>query len=145
MKKPESLRRTLTEAISHLRENPDNLHIFVDDGSLVSTLAPSLSWEYRYTLNVMVTDFAGDQNLLMATVLAWMREHQPEVMANPELRNSCISFEAVILNNGTCDLSIDLKLTERILVSPSGENMVVCAVTEPETPEWRDDYWLTAR
>lgn len=145
MKKPDSLRRALTEAVSHLRENPDHLHIFVDDGSMVSTLAPSLSWEYRYTLNMMVTEFAGDQNLLMATVLAWMREHQPDVMANPELRNSSISFEAVILNNNTCDLSIDLKLTERIVVSPSGENMVVEAVPEPDNPELRDDYWLTSK
>lgn len=145
MKKPDSLRRALTEAVSHLRENPDQLHIFVDDGSMVSTLAPSLSWEYRYTLNMMVTEFAGDQNLLMATVLAWMREHQPDVMANPELRNSSISFEAVILNNNTCDLSIDLKLTERIVVSPSGENMVVEAVPEPDNPELRDDYWLTSK
>lgn len=145
MKKPDSLRQALTQSVEHLRRNPDTLHIFVDDGRLASTLAPSLSWEYRYTLNIMVTDFAGDQNLLLATVLAWMRENQPDVMANPELRDSSIAFEAVILSNKTCDLSIDLKLTERVVVSPSGENLVVEAVPEPENPELRDDYWLSSR
>lgn len=145
MKKPDSLRRALSSAVSCLRENPDNLHIFVDDGSLVSTLAPSLSWEYRYTLNVVVTEFSGDQNLLMAALLGWVHEHQPDIMANPDLRNNGFTFEAVILNNNTSDISIDLRLTERVVVSPSGENMVVSAVPEPENPELRDDYWLSSR
>ncbi|OAT32116.1 phage tail protein [Buttiauxella brennerae ATCC 51605] len=145
MKKPDSLRRALTEASSHLRENPDSLHIFVDDGSVVSTLAPSLSWEYRYTLNVMVTEFSGDQNLLMAALLAWVHENQPDIMANPDLRNNGFTFEAVIINHTTCDISIDLRLTERVVMTPSGENMVVEAVPEPENPELRDDYWLTSK
>jgi len=142
VKKPDSLRCALNEGVAQLRDNPETLHIFVDDGSLISTLAPSLSWEYRYTLNVVVTDFAGDQNLLMAVLLAWIRENQPDLMANPDLRSNGFTFEAVILSNNTCDMSIDLRLTERVIVTPSGETMVVSAVPEPEDVEMRDDYWL---
>lgn len=41
------------------------LRIFVDNGSIASTLATSLSFEKRYTLNVIVTDFTGDFDLLI--------------------------------------------------------------------------------
>ncbi|HHH7214804.1 TPA: phage tail protein [Escherichia coli] len=58
----------------YVRNNPDKLHLFVDNGSLVATGASSMSWEYRYTLNAVIEDFSGDQNLLMAPVLLWLRD-----------------------------------------------------------------------
>ena len=69
MNKPQSLRRALNSAVPYVRDNPDKLHLFVDNGTVVATGAASLSWEYRYTLNVVVVDFSGDQGLLMAPVL----------------------------------------------------------------------------
>ena len=74
MLKPDSLRRALTDAVTVLKTNPDMLRIFVDNGSIASTLATSLSFEKRYTLNVIVTDFTGDFDLLIVPVLAWLRE-----------------------------------------------------------------------
>ncbi|WP_167588446.1 phage tail protein, partial [Escherichia coli] len=70
--KPQSLRHALNKAVTYVRNNPDKLHLFVDNGSLVATGASSMSWEYRYTLNVVIEDFSGDQNLLMAPVLLWL-------------------------------------------------------------------------
>ncbi|EKF2709667.1 phage tail protein, partial [Escherichia coli] len=80
MLKPDSLRRALTDAVTVLKTNPDMLRIFVDNGSIASTLATSLSFEKRYTLNVIVTDFTGDFDLLIVPVLAWLRENQPDIM-----------------------------------------------------------------
>ena len=77
MNKPQSLRRALNKAVPYVRNNPDKLHLFVDNGSLVATGTSSMSWEYRYTLNVVIEDFSGDQNLLMAPVLLWLRDNQP--------------------------------------------------------------------
>ena len=57
MLKPDSLRRALTDAVTVLKTSPEMLRIFVDNGSIASTLATSLSFEKRYTLNVIVTDF----------------------------------------------------------------------------------------
>ncbi len=45
MLKPDSLRRALTDAVTVLKTNPDMLRIFVDNGSIASTLAASLSFE----------------------------------------------------------------------------------------------------
>lgn len=135
MNKPASLRKALNEGVPHIRDNPECLHIFVDAGNVVATLAPSLSYEYSYTLNLIVTDFAGDQNLLMVPILYWLQKNQPDIMANNELREHGFSFEVDILNHKTSDISIDLKLTERVVVRKVGENVIVEAVPEPGDPE----------
>ncbi|EFN7677311.1 hypothetical protein EGX56_16365 [Escherichia coli] len=43
------MRHALNKAVPYVRNNPDKLHLFVDNGSLVATGASSMSWEYRYT------------------------------------------------------------------------------------------------
>ncbi|STU59391.1 putative prophage, tail completion protein [Klebsiella pneumoniae subsp. pneumoniae] len=56
MQKPNSLRKALTDAVPVLRTNPDMLCLRLDDGNNTATLARSLSFEKRYTLNIVVTD-----------------------------------------------------------------------------------------
>lgn len=110
--------------------------------SLVATGASSMSWEYRYTLNVVVEDFSGDQNLLMAPVLLWFRENQPDAINNPELREKLLTFEVDILRNDVCDISLNLQLTERVLVSTDGGISTVEAEPEPNEPE---EMWTVKR
>ncbi|WP_024554318.1 phage tail protein [Franconibacter helveticus 513] len=139
MNKPSSLREAL-QSIPYLAANPDALHLFVDDGKVVSTGAPGLSWEYRYTLNLVVTDYSGDQNLLIAVVLAWLATNQPDDLHNPDLREKLFRFQVDVLSNTLADISIHLALTERVLVTQSGDEAVVQAVPEPEVP---DEYWTS--
>ncbi|WP_336282613.1 phage tail protein [Cronobacter dublinensis] len=138
MNKPQSLRHALNKSVPYVRENPDRLHLFVDNGSLVATAAASISWEYRYTLNVVVTDFTGDQNLLMAPILYWLRDNQPDALQNPDEREKLFTFEVDILGNGACDLSLNLKLTERVLAREVNGQMQVEAVPEPDEPK---EFW----
>lgn len=42
MNKPQSLRHALNKAVPYVRNNPDKLHLFVDNGSLVATGASSI-------------------------------------------------------------------------------------------------------
>jgi len=138
MNKPQSLRAALNKAVPYVRENPDRLHLFVDNGSLVATSAASISWEYRYTLNVVVTDFTGDQNLLMAPILFWLRDNQSDMLQNATERERLFTFEVDILGNGACDLSLNLKLTERVVAQEVDGSIQVKAVPEPDEPadEW---------
>jgi len=138
MNKPQSLRAALNKAVPYVRENPDRLHLFVDNGSLVATSATSISWEYRYTLNVVVTDFTGDQNLLMAPILFWLRDNQSDMLQNATERERLFTFEVDILGNGACDLSLNLKLTERVVAQEVDGSIQVEAVAEPDEPtdEW---------
>ena len=129
MLKPDSLRRALTDAVTVLKTNPDMLRIFVDNGSIASTLATSLSFEKRYTLNVIVTDFTGDFDLLIVPVLAWLRENQPDIMTTDAGQKKGFTFYADI-NNG-----ISLLLTERTLVSEVDGALHVKNIPEPPPPE----------
>ena len=117
MLKPESLRKHLATAIPELARNPDQLLVFIDNGSLASTAADGLSFEYRYTLNLILTDYAGHPDTVMVPLLIWIGIHQNELLANPGNR-SAIAFDADLLANDKVDLSIRLPLTERVGVHP---------------------------
>ncbi|NEG80116.1 phage tail protein [Pantoea agglomerans] len=142
MNKPQSLRSALNKSVQYVADNPDRLHLFVDSGQLVATSAASLSWEYRYTLNVVITDFTGDQNLLMAPVLLWLRENQPDALQNSEARERLFLFEVDILGNDRCDISMDLKLTERVVATTVDGKISIEAVPEPDAPE---EIWTVKR
>ena len=142
MNKPQSLREALNKAVEYVRANPDRLHLFVDSGASVATSAASVSWEYRYTLNVVITDFTGDQNLLMAAVIYWLRTNQPDALQNAAERDRLFTFEVDILGNGACDISINLKLTERVIAEEVEGVTVVRAVPEPDEPE---ETWTVKR
>ncbi len=145
MNKPQSLREALNKAVENVRANPDRLHLFVDSGASVATSAASVSWEYRYTLNVIVTDFTGDQNLLMAAVMYWLRTNQPDALQNPDEREQLCTFEVDILGNGACDISINLKLTERVIAEEVNGVTEVRAVPEPGNPFETDEAWTVNR
>lgn len=117
MFKPASLRAFLTAANPELARDPDRLLVFIDEGSLQATFAPGLSFEYAYTLNLILTDYAGHPDAVMVPLLIWLREHQPELLANPDNRDK-IGFEADLLANDAVDLSIKIPLTERVGVHP---------------------------
>ena len=133
MFKPASLRAFLTSANPELARDPDRLLVFIDEGSLQATLAPGLSFEYSYTLNLILTDYAGHPDAIMVPLLIWVRQHQSELLANPDNRDK-ISFEADILANDAVDLSIKIPLTERVGVHPrtTGTGHAITHYPEPQ-------------
>ncbi|WP_105875086.1 phage tail protein [Cronobacter malonaticus] len=135
MKKPESLRKALTDALPVLRNNPDMLRLFIDNGQIAATLAASLSFENRYTLNVVVTDYTGDINLLLVPVAAWLRENQPDIMTTDDGTKKGFTWYADINNDSSVDVSISLLISERMLVKESDGALYVSDVPEPPPPE----------
>ena len=135
MYKPKSLRKALTDAVPVLARNPDMMRIFIDNGKLASTLAASLSFENQYTLNVVVTDFTGDIELLLVPIQAWLRIHQADIMTTEEGRKKGFTYFADINDNDSADISISLMLAERTLVKEDGDKLHIETVTEPQPPE----------
>jgi len=134
MKKPEQLRAHLSQALPVFQTDPQRLKLFVDEGHIVATGAVGLSFEYRYTLTLIVTDYHGSPNTLMAPLLAWLREHQRELFDNPALRES-LRFEAEILDHGRVDWELHIPLTERIGVQKMAPNQYqIAPFPEPPTP-----------
>lgn len=135
MLKPNSLRRVLTDAVPVLRTNPDMLLVFIDNGNNVATLARSLSFEKRYTLNVVVKDFTDDIDLLFVPIMAWLRINQPDIMTTDEGRKKGFIWYADINNDSSLDVSISLLLTESTLVKEVDGALHVENIPEPPPPE----------
>jgi hypothetical protein len=137
MIKPASLRAALVAAIPPLATDPDRLNVFIDQGSIAATGTQTLSFEYRYVVNVLVLDFAGDSDLVMIALVEWARANQPDLVTNVDARSNGITFEVDILNNSTVDLSIKMQLSESVVVSTdaSGKRTI-------EHVDDAADHWL---
>lgn len=97
MIKPASLRAAIVAAIPSLAADPDKLTVFIDTGSIAATGAKSLSFEYRYTCNVILLDFAGDSDDLFIAIVGWVRQYQNDLVDNPDERANGITYEVDIL------------------------------------------------
>lgn len=136
MNKPSSLKQHLIAAVPELRGNPDKILVFIDQGRIRSTTAPGLSFEYAYTLNLILTDFAGHPDAVAVPLLAWLLTHQPDLMENLEKAKDAIQFEADILADDLVDLSITLPLTERVIVKRQADGTHnIAHAQEPQLTE----------
>ena len=148
MIKPASLRAAIEAALPDLKRNPDRLLVFIDEGSIRCTGAPSLSFEYGYTLQIVVTDYAEHADTIMVPVLAWVAVNQPDLLQNPDRQRDGIRFEADLLDHAKMDLSVRLQLTERVIVAdlPDGSRTAT-HVGEPPLDPYADvsSWTLTIR
>lgn len=140
MNKPESLRKHLLDSIPELKHNPDRLLVFIDNGTMRSTAAPGLSFEYAYTLNLILTDYAGHPDAVAIPLFAWVLVNQRELMENLERGKDAIAFEADVLDNSKVDLSIKLPLTERVIVKRQDDGSLV--VNHPAEPIVDDEQFI---
>lgn len=143
MYKPASLRQHLTNANPDLNQNPDKLLVFADQGNVIASGTNSLSFEYHYRLNIIITDYNGDPDAIMVPLLAWVAVNQNELLSNPDLRKTGIRFEVDFNNHETIDLSIALDLTERTIVRQlENSELQLTHPQEPQTtPEFRHPFW----
>ncbi|MDW9427055.1 phage tail protein [Yersinia enterocolitica] len=114
--------------------NPERLKMFVDGGRIVSTLAPSLSFENQYTLTLFIEDFPSDVDYLFVPILAWLREHQPDIMATEEKRRTGFIHKVDVISDVLSDIRIDLQLTERAIVKEVDGALHVNHALEPTWP-----------
>ncbi|WP_438852499.1 phage tail protein [Brevundimonas nasdae] len=135
MKKTDSLRDYLSRAIPELQD-ASRFQVFIDKGVIRSTGVPSaggvIAFEYAYTCNLLMLDFAGDQNAVAVAVVAWLAVNQSESLHNADRNRSGIAFECDILDDRKVDLQLTLELTERIGATPRiGGGFDLIAWSEP--------------
>lgn len=135
MIKPAALRAAIAAAVPGLEANPDRFLVFADAGSVAARNTKTLSFEYQYTLNLILLDYAGDADLVMLAVLEWAQVNQPELLAQ-EKGKSGIEFEVDHLSNTTFDLSIKLPLTESVHVGTNAQGARTITHQEEPVPDW---------
>lgn len=141
MKKPQLLRQHLVAAMPALAADPERLLVFVDDGGLVASFTGGLSFQYRYTLELVLRDFSGAPEAVMVPLLQWLTRHQPELLANPENRDK-LTFEVDVLSDTMVDLAIRLPLTERVRVAQDDTDAFQLQYLPEPPPEWEHRHSL---
>ncbi|WP_404389894.1 phage tail protein [Pseudoalteromonas phenolica] len=132
MNKPSQIRTLLSKSIAALKQNPENLHVFIEDGNIAATAAAgNLSFEYQFTCVVIITDFNTHADNVIIPLLGWIAQNQPELLQNEERRKDGFQFKAELLNHCTFDLEIKLKLTERVKVTEQQNGLHVEHLPEP--------------
>lgn len=133
MNKPNQIRELLSSSVSSLQQNPERLHVFIEDGNIEATaVLNNLSFEYQFTCVVIVTDFNEHADNVIIPLLGWIAQHQPELLENSELRKQGFQFKAELLNHSTFDLEIKLKLTERVKVTEQQNGLNIEHLPEPQ-------------
>lgn len=144
MNKPDSLRTHLLSTVTELKHNPDRLLVFIDNGKVRCTAAASLSFEYSFDLQIILTDFAGHPDSVMLPLLGWLSVNQSELLENLDKAKSGIQFEADILDSNKVDLSLTLPLTERVIVGKDDQgNTTTRHLGEPQrAADYLDPNWI---
>lgn len=133
MKKPEALKAVLLAVVPSLANDPAKLSMFIDKGRICARRTRSLSFEYRYTLSIVVQDYAGEIDDLMIPILAWIAKEQPDLLEREQ--QEPFAFESEILDANTADVSIDIELTERVLVERIAGGLKPTHLPEPRLPD----------
>ena len=116
MKKPQSLRNFIAGAIPELQIDPQRLKMFVESGNIVARSGETLSFEYRFTVRLIVLDYAGSLDLFAIPMLAWLNTYQPDLLQNKDKAAKGLRFDVEVLANDKVDLVIEVDLTEAVIV-----------------------------
>lgn len=116
MKKPETLRRHLEASIPHLTRHPDRLHVRIENGAVATKPGVSLSFEWRYKLILLFTDFVDSPDTIVVPLLVWLSTNQPDLVADVARRDKTLTFEAEPIDHEALDILFTLELSERVIV-----------------------------
>lgn len=134
MRKANDLRQWLTASLPELKTNPDLLQVYIEEGG-ISARKGSLSFQYRYAMNLLFQDFSGNQDRVIVPLLAWIEKEQPELL---QAQNSePFTFQAELLDTERYDLLVTIQLTEPVIVTPVAGGY---DTHHPPTPVWPDQF-----
>jgi len=108
------------------------MEIYTDKGSVNANGARSLSYEVAYTATIWIQSYAGDTDALFVPLLAWIDANQPDLLDRTE--HKPFTFESEILDADTCDLAIELELTERVIASRQADGSIATTYLDDPRP-----------
>lgn len=118
MKKADSLKALLLASVPALKADPAKLALFVDKGKVSAVRSNTLAFQLSYTATIWIEAYGGDLDGLFVPVLAWIAQNQPELIDRPD--GEPFTFESELLDGDTADISIEIELTERVLIERRG-------------------------
>lgn len=116
MQKPASLRAALTAAIPEIRDQPDRLVIWVEDGAVRARQTETHGFAFEYPLSVLLREVSTDIAIVALAINRWLRRHQSNLLAGGS--GDSYKFETDVLDNATADILFTIDLCENVAVEP---------------------------
>lgn len=136
MEKIKSLRAAIEAAIPDIRRNPERLVVFAEQGRIACTSRTSLSFEYRYQVELLFTNLSTHMDCAIVAVMAWVQNHEPLIFDRWRQDSESITFEAELLSETEVDLAIRMPLTERVKVTHQPDGRIdIQHLGEPPHPD----------
>lgn len=114
MIKHDSLRQAIAATVPEFGRDPERLAMWIDKGRMRAHRTENLSFEYRYTLNILAFEYAGSPSAVMIAIIAWLAIHQPDLLT---ANQDAFDFDVDVLDNDSVDMAIRLELTESVSVT----------------------------
>lgn len=116
MRKADALRAAIVAAFPDLAAQPQQLKIWLETGKVIAVRRPGEGerMEYRYRLQLLLTDFAGSADLLFATIALFLAVEQPSIGLVAGGAAGGFDFQVDILDEATSDVLIGVDLTESV-------------------------------
>jgi P2 phage tail completion protein R (GpR) len=118
VRKPDSLRTWLLRAVVGLAARPERLNIFIEEGTVVCRPGETLSYMNRYNLIITIEDFEGPSEAIFVPILAWISDHQPELLDSD---SGELSYRWDVLDSKLADFEMTMPLYEAALISPTDQ------------------------
>lgn len=119
MRKLESLRKHMTDALAHrgLRDNPSDMHFAVPSGTALanSRSGEGRAFEYQYTISLGIFDCAYSLDEILIPLLLWVERWQPELLG---LTSGGVAWEVEQLDDQKFDVLIRIPITEAVMLQP---------------------------
>ena len=121
--KLQDLRAYLLARNPHLARNPEQLLTYVENGKISfhnGGQTGNYSHKYFMPATVAVTDFRGSADSIIIPVLEWLSVREPG--HDPD---ETLSFSTNIIDSSTIDLILNIKITERVIVTFDGTTRTI--------------------
>ena len=136
MKKPNSLRNHLLNAVPELKRDPDRILIHTESGKIRCNGLTALSFEYEYELNLILREYSGDLDAVMIPLFDWITTNQNELLLNLDKSKDAFKYETIILSNNSVDLLLTMPLSERVIVKKNDDGSIT--TTFPPEPQYEE-------
>lgn len=130
MRKLNSLRAAIEAAVPELAQNPANLRIWVDRGTMAATLTNAGGMTFAYRANVLIMEMTADLSVVTHALTTWLRVEQPDRLI-PGTEG--LSFEVDVLTNKVVDVLLQVDLKESVTATPNEDGSIALAyLSEPD-------------
>lgn len=114
MKKINHLKKYLLKK-NLLDNNSETRNQFIiKDGIVEPFSVDDSGFQYHFTLSINLTGYRYPFEDLIASIISWMQDNQPDTMISTRSRQQAIKFNVTNIIGNQCDLTIELTLSERI-------------------------------